>query len=204
MYQSHDGGTATSIVLGEKLTCRTSYTDGVELAEEYDIRTGDLNVRRWKQKGALGSTEETEFDNGGAEARTVVAESGAGPAAGGVLMAESSAAPTIARRNLRDAWEFRIRNLPWPLETYSLEVEGDELVLRTANKKYFKRLNVPALIRAGTLPQRGWVSLAHASSTLVISVRKPSAIVRKEAAVRARVLEEAAKRRDGDVACKTQ
>ena len=42
---------------------------------------------------------------------------------------------------------WRVRNVPWPAETYEVTVEPEsrEVVLRTTNRKFFKRLKLPEL-----------------------------------------------------------
>jgi hypothetical protein len=38
-----------------KQVIKTTFKDGAEMNEEYDISTGSLVVRRWKSSGSLGS-----------------------------------------------------------------------------------------------------------------------------------------------------
>ena len=54
---------------------------------------------------------------------------------------------------------------------HSVEVNGENLVLRTSNKKYFKRFVVPDLQRLGLAPDATRITLAHANNTLLITVR---------------------------------
>jgi len=53
------------------------------------------------------------------------------------------------RKDEETRFAWRIRNMPWPKETYSLEVDHakQELILRTTNKKYFKRWDIPDMKR---------------------------------------------------------
>ena len=59
------------------------------------------------------------------------------PAAGGGLFMASSQNPTFHCRDTAGAWEWRIRNLPYKQDVYSVSVEPEtqSLVLRTSNKK---------------------------------------------------------------------
>ena len=55
------------------------------------------------------------------------------------------------RKDTSDRFEWRIRNLPYPKETYVIDVDHtkQQIVLKTTNKKYYKRIDVPDLRRAG-------------------------------------------------------
>jgi len=76
------------------------------------------------------------------------------------------------RKDTNDAYQFRIRNLPYPAEVYSVEVDAEkqELVVRTSNKKYYKRFEIPDIKRKGLKLEPGKVSWVYTNNTLVISV----------------------------------
>lgn len=59
-------------------------------------------------------------------------------------------------------------------QVYSLSVNDDNIaVLRTSNKKYYKKFDIPDLKRIG-VPIVGEVfTMAHANNTLIISYDKP-------------------------------
>nr|CAI5851877.1 unnamed protein product [Callosobruchus analis] len=68
------------------------------------------------------------------------------------VIKESPNQPFVSRRITKLNLEWRIRNLPYPLNTYSVTVDNDCngggcLVVRTTNKKYYKRLPVTDLNR---------------------------------------------------------
>jgi len=60
-------------------------------------------------------------------------------------MRESSTAPALVRKDTRQMFQWRIRNLPYPKEVYSVTAEDGHLVIRTTVKKYFKKLTIPEL-----------------------------------------------------------
>lgn len=68
--------------------------------------------------------------------------------------------------------EWRIRNLPYPIETYSVlaEPENKCIVVRTSNKKYFKRILVHDLARINVVPDQGNIEFSHKFNTLIIVV----------------------------------
>lgn len=89
----------------------------------------------------------------------------------------------------KEEFQWRIRNLPYPPEVFSVSVDTDNhhIVVRTSNKKYFKRINVPDLKRAHLPTEQQAIKWYHANNTLVISYVKPPQIValeRKEAVER--------------------
>ena len=51
--------------------------------------------------------------------------------------------------DIAGAFQWRIRNLPYPLSVYAVSVEDEKIVLRTSNKKYFKKFALLDLTRIG-------------------------------------------------------
>jgi hypothetical protein len=43
--------------------------------------------------------------------------------------------PIFLRQDTSDSFQWRVRNMPYPLDTYSVTAEDVNLVLRTSNKK---------------------------------------------------------------------
>lgn len=86
--------------------------------------------------------------------------------------------PILMRRNTRINLEWRIRNLPYPIETYSVAANAEEkcIIVRTTNKKYFKRLEIPELERIGITPVQANVEYSHKFNTLIITVSYSSVI----------------------------
>lgn len=78
----------------------------------------------------------------------------------------------FVRKDTADAYQFRIRNLPYPAEVYSVEVDSEkqELVVRTSNKKYYKRFDIPEMKRKGSKLEADEVSWVYTNNTLVVSV----------------------------------
>ena len=51
-------------VAGGKRRVHTTFEDGTEMVEEYDIMSNDLLTRRWKSKGVLGNDGAWEYEIG--------------------------------------------------------------------------------------------------------------------------------------------
>jgi len=79
--------------------------------------------------------------------------------------------PFITKRITKRSLEWRIRNLPYPENIYSVTGEQDgTITVRTSNKKYFKKLQVPDLERIGLKPEQERISFIHQYNTLIITV----------------------------------
>ena len=96
--------------------------------------------------------------------------------------------PLFVRQDTLKAFEFRIRNLPYPADNYDLSIDAEtssEIILRTKNKKYFKKITIVDMKigafykqaaetnygEEGKLKQE-YLSFKHANNTLIIHVRK--------------------------------
>ena len=81
--------------------------------------------------------------------------------------------------------------------------DDNEMILRTSNKKYYKKLRIPDLDRVGLALDAGAASMAHANNTLIIMYTKPKEFVAFEK--RLKLLRDKMKAsEDGDVDCNTQ
>lgn len=76
------------------------------------------------------------------------------------------------RKDTLEAFQWRVRNLPYPIDNYQLEVdpEKQEVVIRTVNKKYYKRFDVPDMKRMNIRLKKEGLSHTHKNDTLVVSV----------------------------------
>lgn len=80
--------------------------------------------------------------------------------------------PILTKRITRINIEWRIRNLPYPLDTYAITVDAAKksIVIRTTNKKYFKDIPVPELVRCNITPEQDQLKITHQHNTLIITV----------------------------------
>ncbi|CAK0808012.1 unnamed protein product, partial [Prorocentrum cordatum] len=176
----------------------TTFPDGGEMVEEYDERTDVLLLRKTRRPTKLGGEGNWNFEVGQAP------EPGFDPHSD--LMRTSSTNPIFLRKDTPEHFQWRIRNLAYPVDVYpegyaqsqprgreprkrtrcfvmrclprsasqaapwnsdggpsglgtssgrgpagSVSVDHDkqEVVVRTSNKKYYKRIGVPDLARCG-------------------------------------------------------
>ncbi|XP_051474475.1 protein DPCD isoform X4 [Apus apus] len=108
------------------------FEDGKEMAEEYNLKTGQL--------------------------------------------------PVFMRKDTLSSFQWRIRNLPYPKEVYSVSVEKEQrcCVVRTTNKKYYKKFSIPDLDRYQLPLDAAALSFTHANNTLIITYQKPKEILAAE------------------------
>mmetsp|Transcript_9581 Transcript_9581/g.15722 ORF Transcript_9581/g.15722 Transcript_9581/m.15722 type:complete len:200 (-) Transcript_9581:131-730(-) len=197
------GGKSTALVSGNRKKIHTTYDDGSELVEEFDLQTDELLVRKFRRKTALGGDGPWVFEIG----EPMKGDAPNSLSANGFL-SESTSNPVVLRKDTEDSFQWRIRNLPYPKDVYNIRVDPVEkrIVIRTSNKKYFKKLEVPDLERAEIPFSNDAVSFTHANNTLVVSYKKPQTIIdadRESRRERARMKSEKPPR-DGDVECNQQ
>lgn len=176
-----------------------TFPDEGELVEEYDLQTDELLVRKRRTKTVLGALGEWVFEVGEAPSRVTIEND---------LMRASSSNPCLVRKDRPHAFEWRIRNLPYPKPTYdvSIDQEHRQIVVRTSNKKYFKRIDIEDLDRARLPLEPGALMWTHENSTLVIQYKKPPAILQfeKQAKVTRLTASTEAPKAEGDPECKQQ
>lgn len=154
----------TSMVSGKVRKIHYTFPDGNEMAEEYSMETGVVLRRAWKRKRELMGEPQWELELG--EPIKNPAESN------NFVLRESSEQPVLTKRITKKNIEWRIRNLPYPIETYSVTANPDtnNITVRTSNKKYFKNIPIPELDRCGTKVNQGSISIHHQYNTLIITV----------------------------------
>ncbi|KAG5447157.1 Protein dpcd [Clonorchis sinensis] len=162
----------TALVQDGKRKIHFTFEDETELVEEYDVKTQCLLTRKWKKKTTLGGDGKWDF------------EVGEPPTLFNPLdeITEANTNPRFSRSDTAKAFQWRIRNMPYPLGTYQIEVDSDtnSLILRTTNKKYYKRFDVPDMQRMNLPLKQDALSLSHANNTLLISYTKPDEILQYE------------------------
>lgn len=163
----------TTVSTGGCRKCHYTLPDDSEVVEEYHLQTDELLVRKRRSKTVLGALGEWVYEVGEPPARTTIE---------GDLLRVSAANPILARKDRPHAFEWRVRNLSYPKSTYSvtIDTEQNQIVVRTSNKKYFKRIDVEELDRMRIPLEEASLSWEHENSTLIIQYKKPAAVIAKE------------------------
>ncbi|XP_063221630.1 protein DPCD [Bacillus rossius redtenbacheri] len=154
------------------------FEDGEEMVEEYSLQTDVLTQRAWRRPDRLGRAGCWQAEVGDPRSRLDAP-------ADSVLIQESSSTPVVTKRVTRGNLEWRVRNLPYPPEVYSVTADekGHCITVRTSNHKYFKKLTVPELERVGLCARQENISFSHRHNTLVVTYKKPVEVLRLEARV---------------------
>ncbi|KAH9600271.1 Protein DPCD [Trypanosoma melophagium] len=171
----------TSVIINERKRITSRFTDGSEMIEEYDIITDDLLLRKYRTKNGLGNYSDWEIEVG-TEAKTRNLDK--------EVLVEASGSPELVKQDTPEYHVFRIRNLPYPKEVFSVTVERrnsddiGEIVVRTSNKKYFKRLNIPVLQRHHIPLDPAHLNYDLQHNTLIIRYKKHLSVLAAEAAAK--------------------
>ncbi len=94
------------------------YPDTTELVEELDVNTNEVLTRKWKRPRdkdlPAQQVAEWEYEIG-EDTKPFNPESD--------LLALNDKNPQFKRKDTKDKFEWRIRNLPYPADVYIVEVD---------------------------------------------------------------------------------
>ncbi|CCW62292.1 unnamed protein product [Phytomonas sp. EM1] len=167
----------TSVISGGRKRITSKFTDGSELVEEFDVISDELVLRKRRVRNVLGGWNDWIIEIG-AEERSYNLDR--------VLIVESNGSPELIRQDTAELHVFRIRNLPYPKEVFMLSIERKdqdsigEIVVRTTNKKYYKRIGIPEMVRAQIPLDESHLSFDVKHNTLIIQYRKHFSILAAE------------------------
>ncbi|XP_017863160.1 PREDICTED: protein DPCD [Drosophila arizonae] len=171
------------------------FPDGQQMAEEYNMDTGVVQRRAWRKCKQLMGEPEWEIELGEEPRQLNWAAANKQNTAGGgdadnisggeFTVRESNTAPLLTKRITKKNIEWRIRNLPYPLNVYDIRADAEQraIIVRTNNKKYYKVIKVPELDRCGVPPVQANISAHHQFNTLIITYQKPPILCEMEAQV---------------------
>ncbi|KAI6658476.1 Protein DPCD-like isoform X2 [Oopsacas minuta] len=160
----------TCLVSDGKKKVHYLFTSGLEMSEDYDLKTGTMLVRRFKRKSIFGGDGKWEFEVGLSSSRGDE---------GNQIITECFSNPIFTRVDTSVYFQWRIRNLTYPKSNYIISCNPveREILVKTVNKKYFKKINIPDMDRCELPFDSKALSFDHANNTLIISYKKPLAIL---------------------------
>ncbi|ESO93099.1 hypothetical protein LOTGIDRAFT_119809 [Lottia gigantea] len=184
----------TCIIQDGRRKIHYSFSDGTELSEEYSVKNGELIVRKWRKKGTLGGVGNWDYEIGEELVPRRLDSEG---------MVESTANPIFVRKDTLTNFQWRIRNLPYTIDNYIVTVSDDnqQIIIKTKNKKYYKKFNIPDMERNGLVLKPENVQIAHANNTLIVTYPKPEEILKTEKQLQ-QELQKMKASQDGDVDCR--
>ena len=158
-------GTRTYLINGDYIKFHTVFKDGSEIVEEYGIYSEELESRRVKKIGMTGKEQWT----------TEIGEEIKPRSNDEFLIRENDNNPLFIRKDTQKEFQWRIRNLKGDADNFMVECDKDkqQIVIRTKNKKYYKRFGIPDLERLNIKLDENLMKVNFVNNTLIISYTKP-------------------------------
>jgi len=191
-----EGAKQAGLTREGRVYVQTVWEDGMEMVEEYDPRSDTLLVRKVRKATLVGGAGQWTFEVGEDHSPS------RHEAVSGGVMSVSSANPIFLRLDSPEAFEWRVRNLSWPSDVYQVSIDSEtrQIVIRTTNKKFFKRFGIGEMDALGLALEEGSLSFSYANTTLLVQYRKPCVVLdyeKDKASERGLLLEKA--KEDGAV-----
>ena len=163
--QQVKNGTRTYLINGDFIKFHTVFKDGSEIVEEYGLYSEELESRRVKKIGMTGKEQWT----------TEIGEEIKPRSNDEFLIRENDNNPLFIRKDTQKEFQWRIRNLKGDADNFMIECDKDkqQIVIRTKNKKYYKRFNIPDLERLKINLDENLMKVNFVNNTLIISYIKP-------------------------------
>ena len=168
-------GSRTYLINGDFIKFHTVFKDGTEIVEEYGIYSEELESRRVKKIGMTGKESWT----------TEIGEEIKPRSNDEFLIKENDNNPLFIRKDTPKEFQWRIRNLKGDADNFMVECDKDkqQIVIRTKNKKYYKRFNIPDLERLNIKLDESLMKVNFVNSTLIISYTKPKEALAAESEI---------------------
>ena len=168
-------GTRTYLINGDFIKFHTVFKDGTEIVEEYGIYSEELESRRVKKIGMTG--KEQWITEIGEEIKPRSNDE--------FLIRENDNNPLFIRKDTPKEFQWRIRNLKGDADNFMVECDKDkqQIVIRTKNKKYYKRFNIPDLERLNIKLDENLMKVNFVNNTLIISYTKPKEALDSESEI---------------------
>ena len=168
-------GTRTYLINGDFIKFHTVFKDGSEIVEEYGIYSEELESRRVKKIGMTGKEQWT----------TEIGEEIKPRSNDEFLIRENDNNPLFIRKDTQKEFQWRIRNLKGDADNFMVECDKDkqQIVIRTKNKKYYKRFNIPDLERLNLKLEENLMKVNFVNNTLIISYTKPKEALEAESEI---------------------
>ena len=165
-------GTRTYLINGDFIKFHTVFKDGSEIVEEYGIYSEEIESRRVKKIGMTGKESWT----------TEIGEEIKPRNNDEFLIKENDNNPLFIRKDTQNEFQWRIRNLKGDADNFMVECDKDkqQIVIRTKNKKYYKRFNIPDLERLNIKLDESLMKVNFVNNTLIISYTKPKEVLEAE------------------------
>ena len=183
---------ATAMKVGQfKQIMYIDKNTGAEVVELCTIDTGELVARKERKRTVYGADLPWELTYGQPIQEKKEVET---------MELAPSKNPIFFRQDTPTEWCWRIRQIPYPANFYQVTVDEakNQIVVRTTNKKYFKRIDAPN----GEKMLSSEINWNWQYETLVITHKKPPRVISFEKQLRD--WRKSLKMNDGEPDCQTQ
>ena len=141
---------------------------GNDVMEICELDTGILVARRERSKTIYGAQNQWEVTYGQVPNEKKDVET--------IELSDKN--PVFFRQDTPTQWAWRVRQIPYPPENYEVTVDEakNQIVIRTKNKKYFKRIDAPN----GEKMVPSEVNWNWNFNTLVVTHNKPPRVIAQD------------------------
>ncbi|KAM3144908.1 hypothetical protein pb186bvf_002913 [Paramecium bursaria] len=162
----------TAVIAGGRRRLNYTFDDKSEVVEEYDMKSHELLSRRIKKQSNI---KDAQWIYEVGEAQVLNQE---------IVPANNN--PIFTRKDTAQHFQFRIRNLIYPEEVYQIDFDepNQEIIIKTTNKKYYKKFQIPDLRRLNLKIEKQLIVHVYKNNTLIISYPKPDQILEREQQIR--------------------
>ncbi|NWI67121.1 DPCD protein, partial [Todus mexicanus] len=182
----------TALLQDGKRKIHYLFEDGQEMAEEYDVKSGQLVSRKWREKSTLGGSGKWHVEVGEPTS----------PLLGALDHAASEQESCSDRQPEAQATVWLAKSLP-SSSALHFRHTSSSFPYRLTESGYYKKFSIPDLDRYQLPLDAAALSFTHANNTLIITYQKPKEILDAEEQLQKELKKiKAANSGDGD--CKTQ
>lgn len=200
MFKLSKVESTSAIVVAGKIRAHTKFFNGAENIEEWSTKSKSLSsmkkleenamellMRKWRCLDKMGRVGNWEYE---------ISQSNHH-----VSTEDASLDLISVNRNENPIWSsqwskphllWQAANCKWPLENYSVTVDDNHqtLIIRSKNKKLYRKIQIPALSRANQKLNKAAVSLEYDNklNRLTILYEKSEAVLTQEKGEKMRVI----------------
>jgi len=201
MYKLNKVESTSAIVVAGNIRAQTKFSNGIENIEEWSSKsssnkqlrpeTMELLMRKWRGPDKMGRIGNWEYE---VSQPIHHAASNQEEIGSDIISINKNENPIWSSEWTPSHLLWKATNSVWPFENYSVTVVDDAqqtLVVRSKNKKLFKKIQIPALARIHEKLNDSAVDLEYNSKLkcLTILYKKSEAVLKQEEEEKMRVIQ---------------
>ncbi|KAH0571276.1 DPCD family protein [Spironucleus salmonicida] len=182
------GGKKNAYIQNNLQKIHTIFPDGSECIEEFHTTEQLYVSRKWRKVDQMGRLSDWSVEIGEVEQKKEIFTG----------LFESADTPIVNRLDSEGYYIFKITNLPPPESNYRVDVDAKDLIIRTTNKKYFKKIQINDLEWQNIPLVQQFVKVKHHNNCLMVFYQKPPGMVQFEKAARQARLQGFQNKKEGE------